>query len=149
MQRPFLADWSSNPMKAIAIILAVSAFLVACSTTPLDENGRMVRMISLEYAMQCTFLSTFEGKEVEVIGDGSSARLNGLNSIRNQIASKGGNAFTQPSSVTGMVTGTVKANGYTCDEFDLTAEYEHMRYALDGFGIEPESGSGSDDDPYV
>jgi len=126
----------------------VLLLLVAgCSTTPLDDGGRMVRMISPEYAVGCEFIGTFEATEVQVIGDGSTARLNALNNIRNQIAAANGNAVTLATGATGMVTGSAQADGYKCATFTTAAELQHQRYEIDGYGVTPRR--VSKEDPYV
>jgi len=135
-------------MKALLIVLFV-ALLTACSTTSLDEGGRMVRMISPDYSGSCEFLGVFEATEIQVIGDGSTARLNALNNIRNQIAREGGNAVTLASGATGMVTGSVQAAGFRCATFSQAAELQHKLYEREGFGVTPSDGRSSGDDPYV
>lgn len=95
------------------IIIVWACILASGCAAQLTNEGRMVRQIQADWATSCDFLGVVEARE----GNGwdvADDRAGALNSVRNQIASQGGNAFvlTQTSS-TGFQT-VIQADSYNC-----------------------------------
>ncbi|WP_370331067.1 DUF4156 domain-containing protein [Aquicoccus porphyridii] len=86
--------------------------MAACSTE-LSQAGKSVRQISLQTANSCQFLGPVTGSEsmgIDVAMDVTSA----YNTVRNQVAQMGGNAFVISSSSTSIASTVVQADAYSC-----------------------------------
>lgn len=94
------------------ILLFCALSLVACAAQ-LTSEGRMVREIQPDWSTKCKFLGVLDASE----GNGWDVpddRRGALNSIRNQVAQLGGNAFVVSQGTSNGIRTLIQADAYSC-----------------------------------
>jgi len=101
-------------LKKFLLVACVAIFMSSCATD-LTNEGRMIREIQPDWSTKCKFLGVLDASE----GGGwdvADDRRGALNSIRNQIADIGGNAFVLSQSTSNGVHTQIQADAYNCPE---------------------------------
>ena len=101
-------------MKKSLISVTLTLFLLGCAAQ-LSQEGRMVREVQADWATKCKFLGVVDASE----GNGFDVpddRRGALNSLRNQVALTGGNAFVLSQTSSSGFRTLVQADAYKCPE---------------------------------
>ena len=88
-------------------------FVVSACSTPLTQEGMMVRQIPVSDNNGCKFLGVVTGSEsmgLDTAMDAESA----LNKVRNDVAARGGNAFVLNNMATNYDSSVAQAEAYRC-----------------------------------
>jgi len=96
-------------------VLLLIGFMSSGCATKLTEQGRMIRQIQPDWSTSCKFLGVIDASEIDG-WDIADNRRGALNSIRNQVAEMGGNAFVVSQTTTSELRTLIQADAYKCPE---------------------------------
>ncbi len=102
-----------NHLRQSVIILAGLIVVAGCSTTELSTEGSMVRAVDADWANKCRFLGVIEVHHTTGLS-AQEDRIGAMNETRNQVAAKGGDAYTVSTDQARLDSHLIQADAYDC-----------------------------------
>lgn len=99
-------------MKKLIISFFVIVSFSGCAAQ-LTQQGSMVRQIQPDWATNCKFLGVIEASEGAGL-DYSDDMSGALNTVRNKVAERGGNAFVINQTASSVMRTKIQADAYNC-----------------------------------
>ena len=96
----------------MVILLLVVVILIGCGV-PLTREGGRVRRINPESKTECRYLGVVEADEDNPF-DPAEGQRDAMNSIRNKVATRGGNAFVISNGARYGSKTIIQADAYWC-----------------------------------